>query len=159
MDQLEHITQAYSQAPWRKQWQIIGLVSLILVLTAMIAGVYLSISTQATSVGRDIQSMQSTTIAVDRENEDLQSQLASILSSSEMEGRARSLGFVPIPPDQIVYLNVPGYEERQPIIMAPSNDRSVVGARYMPPEYTESIFEWLAVRVRQWYSTMIEVQP
>jgi cell division protein FtsL len=159
MDQLEHITQAYSQAPWRKQWQIIGLVSLVLVLTAMIAGVYLSISTQATSVGRDIQSMQSTTIAVDRENEDLQSQLASILSSSEMEGRARSLGFVAIPPDQIVYLNVPGYEERQPIIMAPSNDRSVVGARYMPPEYTESIFEWLAVRVRQWYSTMIEVQP
>jgi hypothetical protein len=159
MDQLENITRAYSQAPWRKQWQIIGLVSLILVLIAMIAGVYLSISAQATAVGRDIQSMQATTIAVDRENEDLQSHLAQILSSSEMESRARSLGFVPVPPDQIVYLNVPGYEERQPVILAPSTDRSVVGARYMPPEYTESIFEWLAVRVRQWYSAMIEVQP
>jgi len=159
MDQLENITRAYSQAPWRKQWQIIGLVSLILVLIAMIAGVYLSISAQATAVGRDIQSMQATTIAVDRENEDLQSQLALILSSSEIESRAHSLGFVPVPPDQIVYLNVPGYEERQPVILAPSNDRSVVGARYMPPEYTESIFEWLAVRVRQWYSAMIEVQP
>jgi len=159
MDQLEHITRAYSQAPWRKQWQIIGLVSLILVLIAMIAGVYLSISAQATAVGRDIQSMQATTIAVDRENEDLQSHLALILSSSEMEARARSLGFVPVPPEQIVYLNVPGYEERQPIILAPSNERSVVGARYMPPEYTESIFEWLFVHARLWYSSMIEVQP
>ena len=109
MDQLENITRAYSQTPWRKQWQIIGLVSLVLVLMAMIAGVYLSISAQATAVGRDIQTMQSTSIAVDRENEDLQSHLALILSSSEMEARADSLGFVAIPPDQIVYLNVPGY--------------------------------------------------
>jgi cell division protein FtsB len=159
MDQLENITRAYSQAPWRKQWQIIGLVSLVLVLIAMIAGVYLSISAQATAVGRDIQSMQSTTIAVDRENEDLQSQLALILSSSQMEERARSLGFVPVPPEQIVYLNVPGYEERHAVILAPSNERNVVGARYMPPEYTESIFEWLIVRARQWYYAMIEVQP
>ena len=159
MDQLENITKAYSQAPWRRQWQIIGLVSLVLVLIAMIAGIYLNISAQATAVGRDIQSMQATTIAVDRENEDLQSRLALILSSTEMEARAVSLGFMPIPPDQILYLNVPGYEERQPVVLAPSNERNVIGARYMPPEYTESIFEWLAVRVRQWYSSMIEVQP
>ncbi len=159
MDQLENITRSYSQAPWRKQWQIIGLVSLVLVLGAMIAGVYLNISAQATAVGRDIQSMQATTVAVNRENEDLQSQLALILSSSQMESRAHGLGFVPVPPDQIVYLNVPGYAERQPVILAPSNDRSVIGARYMPPQYTESIFEWLYVRIRQWYSAMIEVQP
>jgi cell division protein FtsB len=159
MDQLENITRAYSQAPWRKQWQIIGLVSLVLVLIAMIAGVYLSISAQATAVGRDIQSMQATTIAVDRENEDLQSHLALILSSSEMEARANNLGFVPVPPDQIVYLNVPGYEERQPVILAAASVRNVVGARYMPPEYTESIFEWLIARARQWYLSIIEVQP
>ncbi len=159
MDQLENITRAYSQAPWRKQWQIIGLVSLILVLIAMIAGVYLNISAQATAVGRDIQSMQATTVAVQRENQDLQSHLALILSSSDMESRARSLGFVPVPPDQIVYLNVPGYAERQSIILAPSNDRAVVGARYMPPEYTESIFEWLSSRIREWYASMSEVQP
>jgi cell division protein FtsB len=159
MDQLENIKSAYSQAPWRKQWQIIGLVSLILVLIAMIAGVYLNISAQATAVGRDIQSMQATTVAVDRENEDLQSRLAMVLSSSEMETRARSIGFVPVPPDQIVYLNVPGYAERQPVVLAPSNERSVIGARYMPPQYTESIFEWLAARVRQWYTTITEVQP
>jgi len=159
MDQLENITRAYSQTPWRKQWQMIGLVSLILVLMAMIAGVYLSISAQSTAVGRDIQSMQSTSIAIDRENEDLQSHLALILSSSEMEARASSLGFVAVPPEQIVYLNVPGYEERQAVILAPSNERNVVGARYMPPEYTESIFEWLALHIKTWYSSIIEVQP
>jgi hypothetical protein len=158
MDQLENITRAYSQAPWRKQWQVFGLVSLALVLIAMIAGVYLNISSQAAAVGREIQSIQATSIALDGENEDLQSQLALVLSSSEMKTRANSLGFVPVPPDQIIYLNAPGYEERQIITLAPSDTRNVVGARYMPPEYTESIFEWVVERAIKWYSTIYEVQ-
>ena len=99
-------------------------------------------------------------IAVDRENEDLQSRLALILSSSEMEAPTRQQpGLCCRSSEQIVYLNVPGYEERQAVILAPSNERNVVGARYMPPEYTESIFEWLALHIKTWYSSIIEVQP
>jgi len=159
MDQLEDFARAYSQAPWRKQWQIIGVVCLALVLIAMISGIYLNISAQAAAVGRDIQHIQGTAIALDGENEHMQSQLALILSSAEMESRAHNLGFESVPPDQIVYLNVPGYEERKPVILAPSEERTVIGARFMPPEYTESIFEWLAIRVKQWYSAIVEVQP
>jgi len=159
MEQLENITRAYSQAPWRKQMQWIGLFLLAVVLIVMVSGVYLSISTRATAVGRDIQSMQATSVALDIENEDLKSRLAIILSSSEMEARARAIGFESVPADQIVYLNVPGYEERRPVILAPSSDRSVASAPSMPPEYSESLLEWIARQVRLWYSSISEVQP
>ncbi len=159
MDQLENIARTYSQAPWRKQLQIIALFLLGLVIIALIAGIYLSVSARATAVGRDIQKMQGEISELDRMNEDLQSELAKILSSSHMEARARTLGFVETPPDQIVYLKVPEYMERQSIILAPSSERSVVRAISMPPEYTESLFEWLFRQARDWIASISEEKP
>lgn len=159
MEQFENLARNYSQAPWRKQLQVIALFLLLVVLTAMIAVVYLNISARATAVGRDIQVMQTDIENLNRENEDLQSQLAKIRSSSQMEARARTLGFIEIPPDQIVYLDVPGYFERKPVLLAPSQERTVVGAVYVPPEYTESLFDWLYRVAREWYEKMSEELP
>jgi hypothetical protein len=53
MDRVQSLTQAYSQAPWRKQMQIIGLFLLVLVLTALV-GIYLSVTARAAAVGRDL---------------------------------------------------------------------------------------------------------
>lgn len=158
MEQFENLTRNYSQAPWRKQLQVIALFLLIVVLIALVAGVYLNISARGTAVGRDIQSMQSEITRFDREMEDLQSELARILSSSQMDIRADNLGFVEVPPDQIVYVNVPGYVERQSVVLAPSSERTVVRAVAIPPEYTESIFEWLARQAVNWYAKFIEEQ-
>jgi len=159
MDQLENIARSYFQAPWRKQLQIIALFLLGLVIIALVAGVYLSISARATAVGRDIQKMQREISNLDKVNESLQSDLAKILSSSHMEARARTLGFIETPPDQIVYLKVPGYVERQSVILAPSSDRNVVRAISMPPEYTESLFEWVYRQARDWIASISEEKP
>jgi cell division protein FtsB len=156
MDQIENLAKTYTQAPWRKQMQMVALFALGVVFAAIIAGIYLSISARATAVGRDIQSMQAEITTYNREIEDLQSQLARILSSAQMEARARGLGFEPVTPDEMVYLRVPGYTERQPAILAPSTERSVVSAVAMPPEYTESIFEWLMRNSRELYIAMVE---
>lgn len=158
MDRFENLARDYSQAPWRKQLQVIALFLLIVVLIALVAGVYLSISARTTAVGRDIQSMQGEIKTYDREIEDMQSQLARILSSSQMETRAQNLGFVPVPPDEIVYLSVPGYVERKAVVLAPTSERTVVRAIAMPPEYTESIFEWLARQAVDWYAVLTEEQ-
>jgi hypothetical protein len=155
MDQFENLARTYTQAPWRKQVQWVALIALGGVLVALVAGIYLSISARATAVGRDIQAMQATNTAYNRENEDLRSQYARALSSTQMEARARSLGFEPVSPDQIVYLNIPGYIERNSIVLAPSDQRSVVRAVAMPPEYTESIIEWLIRNFRVWYQSLI----
>jgi cell division protein FtsL len=144
VDQLESFAQAYSQAPWRKQLQIIGLFSLILVLAALIAGVYLNVSARAAKIGREIQSMQTDINALNQETEDLQSRLAFLLSSTEMQKRAETLGFQPVTTDQVLYVNVPGYTGRQTAVLAPYTSRELVSAAGIPAEYTESLFDWLA---------------
>jgi cell division protein FtsL len=109
MNHLESFAETYAQAPWRRQLQLIGLFSLVLVSIALVAGIYLNVSAKASAVGRDIQSMQREIEILDRDIEDLQSQLAIVLSYSDMEARALKLGFAPVPAEQTVYLNIPGY--------------------------------------------------
>jgi hypothetical protein len=142
MDRIESFAQSYSQAPWRKQMQIIGLFSLVLVLIALVAGVYLNVSARATAVGRDIQDMQREITDSNLKIENQQSQLAMRRSAASMRSRAESMGFITVQTDQIVYLSVPGYVDRQSVVLAPPLDRAVVGAPYIPAEYTESLFDW-----------------
>ncbi len=52
------IAAAYSQAPWRNQVRTIGLFSLGLVFIGLVAGIYLMISANTVTVGRDIQEKQ-----------------------------------------------------------------------------------------------------
>jgi cell division protein FtsL len=158
MNHLETFAQTYAQAPWRRQLQIIGLFSLILVSIALIAGIYLNVSAKATAVGRDIQTKQDQIETLDREIEDLQSQLATVLSSTEMEARALKMGFAPIPAEQTVYLMIPGYADRQPIMLAPNSQRTLVSAPVLPERYTESLFDWAKRRLSNLPITLSEVR-
>jgi cell division protein FtsL len=159
MERIEEFTQTYSQAPWRMQLQIIGLFSLVLVIIALIASIYLNVSARAATVGRDIQDMQDQIVAEDREIEDLQSQLASILAAPNMESRAINLGFEFVDPEEVVYLAVPGYMERQPAVLAPYSERTVVSAPITPPEHTEPLFDWLKRQFVIISNKIVEAQP
>jgi cell division protein FtsL len=154
MNKLETFAQSYAQAPWRKQLQVIGLFSLVLVVLAIVAGVYLTVSARAAAVGRDIQEKQKNILDRDREIEDLQAQLALILSSAEMESRADKLGFKPLAPDQVVYLDIPGYSQRPTAELAPASQRAVFPAPGLPAEYTESLFTWMSREFNQAYATL-----
>lgn len=143
MDRLETLAQTYTQAPWRRQLQIIGLFSLFLTVVGLVAGVYLSVSAKAAVAGRDIQEKQAKIETVERDIEDSASRLATILSADEMETRAIKLGFQPIEPDQVKYMKIPGYTERDSVILAPASPPQLVGAPVTPPEYTESLFTWM----------------
>jgi hypothetical protein len=143
MDRVHSLTQAYSQAPWRKQLQIIGLFLLVLVVAALIAGIYLNVTARAATIGRDIQGKQRKLEALQRENVDLQTRLAYVTSAGEMEKRALAMGFAPIITDEALYIRVPDYVSRQPASLAPSSQPPLVSAPVLPAEYTESLFEWL----------------
>jgi hypothetical protein len=143
MDRFSTIAQSYSQAPWRRQLQLIGLFSLFLTLTALVAGIYLSVSAKAALAGRDIQNKQAEIETVDRDIEDSTSRLAAILATDAMEARAKKMGFEPIQTDQIVYMKIPGYTGRSNVVLAPESPPQIVGAEVTPPEYTESIFVWI----------------
>ena len=160
MYRVQSITQAYSQAPWRKQLQWIGLFMLVLILLAMVAGIYLSVSARASTAGREIQIMYRQMEDVSRNIEDLETQLAFMLSNTEMEKRAEELGFYPIESEEIFYILVPGYVEPKQVILAEPPGSSLPSSPTISPEYTQSLFDWLSERVFYPASPLVrEVEP
>jgi cell division protein FtsL len=159
MDRVQSLTQAYSQAPWRKQMQIIGLFLLILVLTALVAGIYLSVTARAAAVGREILSMQTDIERLKLENADLSTQLAALESSIYMEQRARSMGFLPIEKGQAVYLVTPGYVRPDRVTLAPPPAPVTVVAASLPPDFTQSLFDWFQQHVTLSKTGLLEVLP
>jgi cell division protein FtsL len=147
MYQIHNITQAYSQAPWRRQLQWIGLFMLVLIMVAMVAGIYLSVSAQASTAGREIQIMYSEIDDIQRNIEDLESQLAFLASHDEMMKRAEELGFHSLESDEIFYILVPGYINPRQAILAEPSGSSLPIVPTLSAEYTQSLLDWLRERV------------
>lgn len=143
MNRMNHFTQAYSQAPWRSQIQMVGLFLLILVFVGIVAGVYLNVTARAATVGREIQQLQREIRKAERINADLKSKLAFLSSSDQMEKRAFQLGFQPVGMAEPLYLKVPGYGGRQTVNLAPAPAPVQLPPPSIPSEYTESLFSWM----------------
>jgi cell division protein FtsB len=142
MNNVQRITQAYDQTPWRQQVQGIGLFLLVLVLGSLVAGIYLNVTARAATVGRQIQQLNADIERIERINADLQTQLAQLTSEVEMEKRAREMGFRPVEPGEAVFVVVPGYQSQEPIVLAPSPQPSVALNSPLPPDFTESLWDW-----------------
>jgi cell division protein FtsL len=148
MNSVQRFTQAYNQAPWRKQLQLIGLFLLILIMGALVAGIYLSVTARASTIGRNIQYMRSDMEKIERDIEDLETKLAFILSNKEMQDRAGKLGFQPAEPGQAVFVVVPGYSGPDAISLAqPPGPVIHQAGPSLPSDYTQSLFDWLRERV------------
>jgi len=143
MDRAKGLTQAYSQAPWRKQLQVFVVFSIVVVFGALVAGIYLYVTAQSAAVGSHILDMQKEIRNLEQVNEDLRAQLAMAGSAAEMEKRARTMGFQSIDTTESLYVLVPGYIDRQPVVLAPAPGPVVTDKNQLPPEYTESLFEWI----------------
>ncbi|MBE9473913.1 MAG: hypothetical protein IMY85_03415 [Chloroflexi bacterium] len=160
MYRVQNITQAYSQAPWRKQLQWIGLFMLALIIVAMVAGIYLSVSAQASTAGREIQIMYAEMEEIRRNIEDMESQIAYLVSNSEMEKRAEELGFLPVESDEIFYILVPGYIKSGQANLAEPPGSTLPSIPTISPEYTQSLMDWLSERVFDPASPLVqEVEP
>ena len=142
MINVTHLTHAYRQAPWRVQRQWAGAFLLGVLALAMISALYLDVTAQAAILGREIQTLQSDTTEMQHENADLQTRLASLLSTDNMEARALALGFRPAEAGEIHYLVVPGYVRSNGVSLAVS--RPPTSASSTPPEYTQSLLEWVS---------------
>jgi len=159
MERVERLSQAYSQAPWRKQMQILGLFLLMVVLIALVASIYLNVTARAGALGRDIQKKQAEMLDDEQRISDMKSKLGILYSAGEMERRARALGFQSIDPEDTMYLAAPGYVERQPVNLAPVYQPQIISAPVLPPQYTESLFVWLQKQFNQVLFPLFKVQP
>lgn len=137
---------AYKSAPWRIEIQWAGSVSLAVIASLMVGAMYLSVSSSTAVAGREIQELNTAMIANQQINTDLQTELATLTSSSAMEERALELGFRPVAPDEVEYLMVPGYFEPKPDILA-SAELPQMSAQTVPHEYSQSLLNWLDERI------------
>ena len=142
MQNFNRFIHAYKQAPWRTQRQRIGVFLLVVLFSSMVAALYLNITAKAAIVGRQIQEVETQIAENKRANANLESEIATLLSKDNVEERAFSLGYEIVAPENIEYLVVPGYEEPPPfqLAMPPSPKQH---APTVPPEYTESLLDWL----------------
>jgi hypothetical protein len=176
MNKTTQTTHAYSQAPWRKQTYLIGVILLILVCAAIIAGIYLNVSARAAAVGRQIQEMQVRVYGyhyltgdsgegylpieeLEQDIANLNSQLAYLTSYEVMKERVKKLDLKTIDAFSPVYLVVPGYMDRQTSSLAPPPQPVVVNASGIAPEFKESLFDWVVDQVRKTTELFKEVQP
>lgn len=141
MNNVTQIVQKVRQAPWRVQRQWIGLFLLALVMTAMVAGIYLNVTVRATIAGRETQTLRNEITNNQRINADAETQLAGLVSVEAMQQRAEDMGFQPANPDDITYVAVPGYVPQSTVDLSFAGS-SKPDAPIILPEYTESWFDY-----------------
>lgn len=132
---------AYRIAPWRIQRQWIGNALLTVVVLAMVAALYLNVTSRTAIAGREIQDMMSSMTASQQVSSDLQTRLALLTSSSAFEKRALEMGFRPIEPNELEYLIVPGYVT-ETVVDLSSTSLPQLSALTIPPEYNQSLLDW-----------------
>lgn len=137
-----HLNQAYRQAPWRKATQLGVLFLILAVLGASILWIMLTVTVQAASAGLEIQSLETDQETLLREIASYRTDIAIHTSASNMEARAKELGFRQANPDEITYMIIPGYIGRQTQISAPPPS-AVTRPVLIKPSYTQSLSEWL----------------
>ncbi|MBT3321932.1 MAG: hypothetical protein HN392_06565 [Anaerolineae bacterium] len=136
------------QASWRVRQQKVGLVLLALVGATMIAALYLSVSSQATLVGREIQVLEGQISLTRESNANLKTELARLLSYDEIQARTDELGFRPAKTREVHYIPIPGYEGKEPINLTDDTARNI-NTSFLPVEYSQSLFEWFGLRTQR----------
>ena len=139
--QAVQLIHAYKQAPWRVQRQWVGAFLLTVIGVAMIAALYLDVTARAAIAGREIQALRFEITTIQRTNADLETQLAKLTSTAEMERRALELGYRPVQPGELDYVPVPGFAAPEPPILKEAEDVTVQ-AQTLPFEYSQSLLEW-----------------
>jgi cell division protein FtsL len=150
MNRGQQLIQAYRQAPWRQQVQWIGLFLIGVIFLAVIAGLYLSITARAAEHGRRIQAIRLAKETTEKEIQDLESRLAELTSIERMDEITDEMGFHVVNENQVLYLIVPGYPGRQLAWEATQPEGELESQADLPPEFTQSLLEWLGERISQW---------
>ena len=145
--QAAKIIHAHKQAPWRVQRQWVGAFLLAVIGMAMIAALYLDVTARTAVTGREIQELRSEITTIQRTNADLETQLANMTSTVEMQRRALALGYRPVKPGELDYVSVPGFTVPEPEILLVAED-APPRVQSLPAEYSQSLIEWFDERIR-----------
>ena len=134
--------QAFQQAPWRVQTQRLGLIFMALVVFGLTAGVYLSISASAYAAGVEVQDYEARQDELQRDIANMETQKAVLVSSANLEKRAKDLGFKVPSQESLVYIMVPGYTGPE-LNIRTSPATQEVKHSLIKPAFTQSLWEYM----------------
>jgi len=120
---------------------------LALICAAMVAALYLDVTARTAVAGREIQELRIQITTVQRENADLETQLADLTSTEVMQQRAVALGYRPVQPGELDYVAVPGFVKPEPDILLAAED-ATPHFETLPAEYTQSLLEWFDDQIK-----------
>ena len=150
MNRAQKILQAYRNTPWRRQSQMVsGLVALGLV-AAVVMIVYTWMTSQAGAYGIQVQEYQATALAAQQNIEDKNAELADLTSNENLAIRATQIGYQPVDPNRVRYVEVDGYYPEPPLQLAPLPNavhQTIDEETGLPEEFTSSLFEWLQAAI------------
>jgi len=145
--QATQIIHAYRQAPWRVQRQWVAAFLLLVIGAAMVAALYLDVTARTAIAGREIQEMRFEITTIQRSNADLETRLAKLTSTSEMQRRAVALGYRPVQPGELDYVAVPGFVPPEPAILKAAEDVTMP-QQAVPSKYSQSLIEWFDEQIK-----------
>ena len=134
------INRPILQAPWRTQRQRVGAILLGIVAAVMVFALYLSVASQSTLIGREIQNLEREISLAKQENANLKTELARLLSYHAVETRGDNLGFYPAVEEETHYLLVPGYSGKEAVVLLEESQEVISSS--LPSEYSLSLFDW-----------------
>jgi len=143
--------QAFQQAPWRVQIQIIGKFLVGLVVAALVAGIYLNVTAQTASAAIETEGLGYKRDTLQRQIATLRTEIGQITSAREMKKRAEELGFFQAGDENNHYVVINGYSGKQTEITAPPITQIELPESILKPAYTQSLWEWL-------YEGMVDIQ-
>jgi cell division protein FtsL len=138
---VEKLLQAYKEAPWRTQRKWITLFLIATIVLGMVAGIYLTVTSRAVIAGRETQALEESIFTNAHINADLETQLATSLSSNNMKSHAEEMGFQIVNFEEIDYMVIPGYFPPQTGQLG--LPRTPKASPKLNPRYSESLFEWI----------------
>ncbi|MBK9746251.1 MAG: hypothetical protein J0M07_26630 [Anaerolineae bacterium] len=144
------IEHTLDRSRWRPQRQVIALATLGLFVLIIIGALYLSQSSAASTLGRQLEDMLAERDELQQENEQIRGEIAILQSMPRLQGRANEMGFVPADAADIRYIVIDGYNPDT--TSAPIEIE--VEAEPLP-EYDETFGGWLQ---QQWDAFRIQVE-
>jgi hypothetical protein len=146
MNRAQKILQAYRKTPWRRQSQMLSHLAAVGLVAAVVMIVYTWMTSQAGAYGLHVQEYQRTALAAEQNIEDKRAELAGLTGNEPLALRATQMGFKPVDPNRIRYMEVEGYYTEPKLQLAPPPNvvhQQTSEESGLPYEFTTSLYEWL----------------
>lgn len=144
------IRHALKRSRWQPQRQVVALATLGFFIALILGALYLTQVASEATTNRRLEALLDERDELERINEELRAELASLKSVGNLQVRAEALGFTLANQSQMLYLPVEGYQPNQPDTVAPIE---VPETEEEQEFYDETFSNWLG---RQW-DTLLEM--